>query len=546
MEARIEKYPVISLLLLSAGLYFFNLNLLQVTIMEARNFLVAREMLGDGNFLLTTMNGIPRYEKPPFPPWFTLPFAAISGGNELFWFRVPTSVFASLGILAMYFFLFQETGNRRFSLFGAMILSTTLYYLTIRFEGPSDTYAHVSMFGALALLFMFLRQPVPKPWLAVVAGLLTGISFLSKGPVSMYAMLLPFLIAYFLIYRVLAFRRKLGWLIGYLLISVIAGGSWYLYVRLMDPEGILAMASKEASNWTSYNVKPFYFYWNFFIQSGVWAIPALLSMVMYQWIRRVSPWFQLYRFSLVWMLLSVLLLSLIPEKKVRYLVPVMFPLAVTTAVWIFTVVSEGFPAGKKSRRWMKYLVFGLPAIPALLFPLVAFFLEIEGISEWSIYLTGCILFVASGVMILRLIARDKLVPAFYMTLVLAVLVTTFGFRAVNWLPVYEGYRPPENFSNEKNLAVFALEEIQPEVVWKLGMKVPVVGEEIVREYSQPFLLLVSRDHEKDYLKMITRGRSVEKVDSYDLNYFRKKNNRYRARYILDVYRFDQQLPDSGS
>ena len=377
MESRIEKYPVISLLLLSAGLYFFNLNLLQVTIMEARNFLVAREMLGDGNFLLTTMNGMPRYEKPPFPPWFTLPFVAIQGGNELFWFRVPTSVFAAFGILFMYFFLFRETGNRRLSLFGALILSTTMYYLTIRFEAPSDTYAHVSMFGALALLFLFLRQPVTKPRLAMFAGLLTGISFLSKGPVSMYAMLLPFLIAYFLVYRVPEFRRKLGWLIVYLLLSAVTGGSWYLYVRLMDPEGLLAMASKEASSWTSYNVKPFYFYWNFFIQSGVWTIPALMSMAMYRWIRKVSPWFQLYRFSLLWMLLSVLLLSLIPEKKVRYLVPVMFPLAVTTAVWMLALVRKGITAGEKSRIWMKYLVFGLPVIPALLFPLVALFRKLR-------------------------------------------------------------------------------------------------------------------------------------------------------------------------
>ena len=172
------------------------------------------------------------------------------------------------------------------------------------------------------------------------------------------------------------------------------------------------------------------------------------------------------------------------------------------------------------------------------------FPKIEGISEWAIYLSGSVLFMTSGIIILRLIFRDKLIPAFYMTIVLAVLVTTFGVRAVNWLPVYEGYRSPENFRNEKNVAVFALEELQPEVVWKLGRTVPVVSGEIVREYNQPFLLLVSKDHETDYLNLDTRGRTVEKVDSYDLNYFRKKNNRYRARYILDVYLFDHASPES--
>lgn len=43
--------------------------------MEARNFNSAREMINHNNWVLTTMNGEARYEKPPLPTWL----AAISG-----------------------------------------------------------------------------------------------------------------------------------------------------------------------------------------------------------------------------------------------------------------------------------------------------------------------------------------------------------------------------------------------------------------------------------------------------------------------------------
>ena len=47
------------------------LNTVQVSIMEARHFISAHEMVADGHWLLTTMNGEPRYEKPPLPTWLS-------------------------------------------------------------------------------------------------------------------------------------------------------------------------------------------------------------------------------------------------------------------------------------------------------------------------------------------------------------------------------------------------------------------------------------------------------------------------------------------
>ncbi|QTY28234.1 hypothetical protein [Flavobacterium sp. CS20] len=48
----VDKYPILLLILISLGLFAFNLAELQVSIMEARNFNVARDMITENNWFL--------------------------------------------------------------------------------------------------------------------------------------------------------------------------------------------------------------------------------------------------------------------------------------------------------------------------------------------------------------------------------------------------------------------------------------------------------------------------------------------------------------
>ncbi|HIC30747.1 MAG TPA: glycosyltransferase, partial [Flavobacteriaceae bacterium] len=56
MPKFIKNYPLILLCLFIGIMLLPNLDSIQVTIMEARNFITAREMITDNNWLLTTMN----------------------------------------------------------------------------------------------------------------------------------------------------------------------------------------------------------------------------------------------------------------------------------------------------------------------------------------------------------------------------------------------------------------------------------------------------------------------------------------------------------
>ena len=51
--------------------FFINNRVVVPDIMEARNMVTAREMVHDGNWLVPTMNGDLRLEKPPLPTWLT-------------------------------------------------------------------------------------------------------------------------------------------------------------------------------------------------------------------------------------------------------------------------------------------------------------------------------------------------------------------------------------------------------------------------------------------------------------------------------------------
>ena len=83
---KVERIHIILLILVCFVIFFVNLDAIFVNIMEARNFTTAREMLHDGNWLLTTLNGEPRYQKPPLPTWLTAISGAVFGLKNIWRF----------------------------------------------------------------------------------------------------------------------------------------------------------------------------------------------------------------------------------------------------------------------------------------------------------------------------------------------------------------------------------------------------------------------------------------------------------------------------
>lgn len=547
MVKNLERYPVITLLLVCLIIFFCNLDELYVNIMEARNFITAREILSENNWLLTTLNGLPRYEKPPLPTWLTAISAATFGMKSLFALRLPAALAATLMVMMMYRFTLKLHLNTRLSLYSGLILATSFYVIFSGRNGQWDIFTHAFMLTAIYFLYnLFRGEHLWKN--ALLAGLFAGASFLSKGPVSLYTLLLPFIIAYGIVYKFGGFRKRLLPLIFFLLIMVVTGLWWFVYVRIADPEAFIAIASEEAANWGNYNIRPFYYYWSFFTQSGIWTIPAFIGL-WYPYLKdRVSNK-KAYLFSLLWTLSAVVLLSLIPEKKSRYLLPVLLPLAMNTSFYIEYLINKFAVIKDKKETFPVYFNFGLIALIGTIFPVAGYFFfgkELEGFM--LAFLLTSILLCTTGLLMYRNLFRKNIRNVFFLTIAFILIIIGVGFPLENTFS-----NDNKDFHNIDQLAdkaaqhgikVYSFGEIAPETVWEYGKAAPRLDAFHTLKYPEEtsFGVLVAPADETEFNRIFASGFDLRLEDVFDINYTAGKDEKdYKQRLVSRYYIVTKKL-----
>src|SRR5690606_3468697 len=404
---KIEKNYLLLLLLTCAAIFFVNLNSLPVNIMEARNFITAREMLQDGNWLLTTINGEPRYQKPPLPTWLTAFSAAIFGIKSIWALRLPAAIMTLILVLFSYKLANKLTSEKFYAFISSLILATSFYIVASARDGQWDIYTHGFMVVCIYLLYLFFTEETHTYRNALLAALFFGCSFLSKGPVSLYALLLPFLISFGIVYKYRNFKSRWLPLIVFLIVSAMVSGWWHWYTITFDPAAA-AITKNETTNWISYETKPFYYYWSFFTQSGVWTIPAFIAL-LYPYLKNRVFNKKAYLFTFLWTVVSVVLLSLIPEKKSRYLLPVLIPLALNGGFYINIFSEDSRICRLKRKPFPCISTLGLIALIGIIFPIGGYiFLKdgLEGNWLWFVLLSITLLII--GVFMFRNLFRRKI------------------------------------------------------------------------------------------------------------------------------------------
>ena len=128
MKSIINNHTTL-LLLTCIAIFFVNLDAIYVNIMEARNFITAREMLHDGNWILTTLNGEARYQKPPLPTWLTALSGAIFGLKNLVALRLPAALISLLLVFSLYKLSFKLNQNKETyeKIYDSIICGTTYF-----------------------------------------------------------------------------------------------------------------------------------------------------------------------------------------------------------------------------------------------------------------------------------------------------------------------------------------------------------------------------------------------------------------------------------
>ena len=321
-----------AIFLLSAICYltlFTRMDLLPPSLMEARNFISAREIVESGNWLIPTLNGEPRIAKPPLPTWATALSGSIGGLDNLTALRLPAALAATLMVLFCYG-LGRVLTTPRVALLSGVVLASCQLFIRVGRQGSWDIFCHSFMLGAIWVLALAFKSPGRAWGYYISAGLGLGLAFMSKGPVPFYSLLLPCLIAGGLVFgfRPRRWSKKPKWsgLLATALTALVVAAPWPLYVLTHAGDLSMAVTQQETHAWLSRHMQPFWHYLSFPVNTGLWTPFALAALISPRMRPRMAD-FRKYRLFLFWCLSSVVLLSLVPEKKERYLFPVMVPLA---------------------------------------------------------------------------------------------------------------------------------------------------------------------------------------------------------------------------
>lgn len=347
--------------------FFVGRSALPTDIMEARNIVTAREIVADGNWLVPTMNGQLRLEKPPLPTWVAAAIEEVCPDN-LAAQRTAAGVMGC--VWTVYLFLLVRYVSKRDDLAAAtVVVFLTCYDLVLMGRSATwDIYCHAFMMAAIYYLNRGLREDRRAMLWFPLAGLFMGLSFLSKGPVSFYALLLPYLLTLIAL-PCPSMKGKWGAFSLMIVIMLVVGGWWYAWLYLVHPAEVSAAVHGEAGAWSQHNVRPWYYYWRFFLEMGAWALLMLAALAVPYWKNHITLKRE-YLLSITWAICSLVLLSLMPEKKMRYLLPSLAPCSMAVACLIVHF-KQGENLDRVS-RWL-YVVNGLIitvvvlAMPALIY-----------------------------------------------------------------------------------------------------------------------------------------------------------------------------------
>jgi 4-amino-4-deoxy-L-arabinose transferase-like glycosyltransferase len=139
------------------------------------------EMLRSHDWLRTSLNGAPRYDKPILTYWLQAGSVLLLGVHELS-FRLPSILAATAWALLVWRFACEYAGGRSAALFAAGSLATALMVTIIGHAAIADALLNLWLAGAMLDIYRHSRQPSRARVLRVFAWMALGT--LTKGPIA--------------------------------------------------------------------------------------------------------------------------------------------------------------------------------------------------------------------------------------------------------------------------------------------------------------------------------------------------------------------------
>ncbi|MFH1477774.1 MAG: glycosyltransferase family 39 protein [Verrucomicrobiota bacterium] len=325
---------------------------------EAREAGIAREMIENGNWTATYLNGTLFLEKPPLYTW-TIAFCLKLFGYHDWAVRIPTFIF-TLGILILMFVLARQGLSPLGASAATISLGTMCLFMQLGHNATIDNGLMFFIMAAMTALITAPKEKVFSGLRAVVLYASIALAFLCKGFVG------PVLITGTMLFY-MAISKK--WLLfktarpitGFLIVFIIAG-SWFLALWNTGGESYFRtfFIMNHVHRFTGYygpTANCLYYIPYLFIAPFPWTllIPCGLWIIVKRWANN-SEERLFWTWMGTWAGAMFLILSTAEGKDDNYLLPLLPPFAVAAGAW----VEHSFQNRPVPRwTWLLTILFGL-------------------------------------------------------------------------------------------------------------------------------------------------------------------------------------------
>ncbi|MFQ5849200.1 MAG: glycosyltransferase family 39 protein [Candidatus Binatia bacterium] len=386
--------------------------------------MIAKEMMGSGNWVTLTHNGKPYYDKPAFYFWLIALGLKVLGPTE-FAVRLPSALAGSLTVGVVYLWG-SIAGGWRLGLWGGIVLITSLEFIALGRFAKMDMLFGLFFCAGLFYFLWWQRKTSPpsaskekaqetavqsQAWIWPFY-LFLALASLTKGPVGV---LLPLLVVGLALGlgKQWTLLRQIGLLKG-MVVTALVAGPWYLLAALHDWEYMRAFLWDHnilrffGSQQRIYHSEPTYYFLPVLL-AGFLPWSLFLPLILHHlWEKRGDQGHEERFFLLVWFGTVFTFFSLSSNKLGTYILPAFAPLALLTGdflkqyteevetrpwgkrwlvcatfVWLFFLVSLSPLAEMILKPWHpEYLPINVPVFPAALFILLAALASVLRKENW--------------------------------------------------------------------------------------------------------------------------------------------------------------------
>ncbi len=297
-------------------------------IQESRIAETAREMVVLNDWVVPHYNGELRLQKPPLTYWLTASSYKLFGINE-FAARIPSVIFALFSAWLLFAWAKREI-NIDAATNIVLILASS--FIGLRYFRSGEADAILIFFISLTCYGGFRLLEATNKNLVLLTMLGLGLGFLTKGPAAIAIPLLS-LLFYALSIKKLPALKVLANPVG-IAIFVIAGFGWYAWILLTMPDIAQHFFSHQVDETfiSGTHKKPIYWYlahmFDFFSPWSFLIIPAGI------WCYKHRPLPNLVRFSLIWLGVVFVLLTLTVNKQTQYALLLLPPISIILGYYI--------------------------------------------------------------------------------------------------------------------------------------------------------------------------------------------------------------------